>query len=368
MKIGVPREIKPAENRVGTTPAGVKALVEAGHQVFVEREAGQGSGFSDREYARSGATLLERAQDVWAEAEMVVKVKEPIGPEFEAMRPGQILFTYLHLAADRELTERLLDREVVGVAYETVQQPDGSLPLLAPMSEVAGRLSIQMGAYCLEATHGGLGILLSGVSGVRPARVAVLGGGVAGLAAAVVAAGVGARVSILDVNPERLRYLQEILGGRLATVMSNPASVEEECLQSHLVIGSVLIPGAKAPKLIDRDLLRRMMPGSALVDIAVDQGGCSQTSRPTTHQEPTFVEEGVVHYCVANMPGAVPRTSTMALTNVTLPYALAMAGKGWERAMADDPALAKGLNVCQGQVVCPPVAEAFDLPLAEADF
>ncbi len=361
MKIGIPKEIKPAERRVAATPAGVKAMVDHGHQVLVQAGAGAGSGFGDDQFAGAGARLLDQAAEVWAEAEMILKVKEPIAPEFDYMRPGQVLFTYLHLAANRELTDRLLAKEIIGVAYETVQLADGTLPLLAPMSEVAGRLSVQVGAHCLEYPSGGMGILLSGVSGVRPARVTVIGGGVAGLAAAVVAVGMKARVSILDVNAARLRYIEDLLGDRLVTVMSNPANIEAECLKSHLVIGSVLIPGAKAPKLISRELVRGMIPGSAIVDIAVDQGGCAETTRPTTHAKPTYVEESVVHYAVTNMPGAVPRTSTIALTNVTLAYALAMASKGWRRAMAEDPALAKGLNLHRGELVCPPVAEAFGL-------
>ncbi len=368
MKIGIVKEVKPAERRVAATPSGVKALVDHGHEVYVEARAGLGSGFSDEEYAQAGGRVLERIEGVWSEAEMVMKVKEPIGDEFELMKPGQILFTYLHLAADRVLLDKLLARRIVGLGYETVQLEDGTLPLLAPMSEVAGRLSIQVGAYCLEAKNGGMGILLSGVSGVRPARVTVLGGGVSGLAAAVVAAGMGARVSILDVNPVRLRHLEEVMGGRVVTIMSNPANIEEECLDSHLVIGSVLIPGAKAPKLISRDLVRRMPPGSAIVDIAVDQGGCVETTRPTTHENPTYVEEGVVHYAVTNMPGAVPRTSTIALTNVTLTYALAVADKGLEKAMAEDKALRRGLNLLDGRVTCPAVADSFGLSCSQVEF
>ena len=367
MKIGVPREIKAAEKRVAATPAGVKAFVDNGHQVFVETGAGSGSGFPDEAYRASGANVLDSAEKVWAEADMIIKVKEPIGREFDFMKPGLILYTYLHLAADRELTDKLLARKVVGIAYETVQLADGSLPLLAPMSEVAGRLSVQMGAYCLEAKNGGMGILLSGVSGVRPARVSVIGGGVAGLSAAVVAVGMGARVSILDTNPARLRYIEDIMGSRLVTIMSNPANIEEECLASHLVVGSVLIPGAKAPKLVTRDMLSRMMPGSALVDISVDQGGCFETTHPTTHENPTYIEENVVHYCVANMPGAVPRTSTIALTNVTLTYGLAIANKGFEKAMQTDPALKKGLNLIDGQVCYPAVAETFNMACAVVD-
>lgn len=361
MKIGVPKEIKPAEKRVGATPTGAKAYIDHGHQVFVESGAGAGSGFPDIAYTQAGATILPSAEAVWSEADMIIKVKEPLDPEFDLMKPDQILFTYLHLAADLDLTQKLMDRKIVGIGYETVQLFDGTLPLLAPMSEVAGRLSVQMGAQCLEAKNGGMGILLSGVSGVRPGRVTVIGGGVAGMAAAVVAVGMGASVAILDNNPARLRYLEDIMGGRLVTIMSNPANIERECLGSHLVIGSVLVPGAKAPKLVTRDLISRMMPGSALVDIAVDQGGCAETTMPTTHENPMYVEEGVVHYAVTNMPGAVPRTSTIALTNVTLTYGLAIANKGWEKAMRDDPALARGLNVYRGKVTCRPVAEAFDM-------
>jgi alanine dehydrogenase len=368
MKIGIPREIKQAEKRVAATPAGVKAFIDHNHQVFVEKGAGLGSGFKDEEFTNAGARILDNPDDVWGESDMIIKVKEPIGPEFDRMRPGQILYTYLHLAADRELTQKLLDRKIIGIAYETVQLDDGSLPLLSPMSEVAGRLSVQMGAFSLEAKNGGMGILLSGVSGVRPARVTIIGGGVAGLSAAVVAVGIGALVSILDNNPLRLRYLEDITDSRLVTIMSNPANIQEECISSHLVIGSVLIPGAKAPKLITRDIVRRMMPGSAIVDISVDQGGCCETSHPTTHEAPTFIEEGVVHYCVANMPGAVPRTSTIALTNVTLTYGLAIATKGVEKALADDPALRKGLNILEGQVCYPAVADAFDMTCARVNF
>ena len=368
MKIGIPREIKSAEKRVAATPSGVKAFIDHNHQVFVEKGAGLGSGFRDEEYVKAGAKILDNPDDVWGEADMVIKVKEPIGPEFDRMKPGQILYTYLHLAADQNLTQKLLESKIVGVAYETVQLDDGSLPLLSPMSEVAGRLSIQMGAYSLESKNGGMGILLSGVSGVRPARVTVIGGGVAGLSAATVAVGIGARVSILDNNPLRLRYLEDITDSRLVTIMSNPANIEEECVNSHLVIGSVLIPGAKAPKLITRDIIRRMMPGSAIVDISVDQGGCCETTRPTTHEDPTFLVDDVVHYCVANMPGAVPRTSTIALTNVTLAYGLEIANKGLEKAMADDPALRKGLNVMNGQVCYPAVADTFGMTCVHVDF
>ena len=368
MKVGVPREIKQAEKRVAATPSGVKAFTDHGHTVFVERDAGMGSGFRDDEYVKAGAKILDKPDDVWGEAEMIIKVKEPIGPEFDRMKPGQILYTYLHLAADQELTQKLLDRKVVGIAYETVQLDDRSLPLLSPMSEVAGRLSVQMGAFSLEAKNGGMGILLSGVSGVRPARVTIIGGGVAGFSAAMVAVGMGAQVSILDNNPLRLRYLEDITDSRLVTIMSNPANIEEECVHSHLVIGSVLIPGAKAPKLITREIVRRMMPGSAIVDISVDQGGCCDTTHPTTHEDPTFIVDDVVHYCVANMPGAVPRTSTIALTNVTLAYGLEIANKGLQKAMGDDAALRKGLNVMEGQVCYPAVAETFGMTCVQVDF
>lgn len=368
MKIGVPKEIKQAERRVAATPAGVKALTVHNHQVYVETGAGVGSGFLDEAYMQAGAKLLDRAEAIWGEAEMILKVKEPIDPEFDWMRPGQILFTYLHLAADRELTDKLLARQVVGIGYETVQLDDGTLPLLAPMSEVAGALSIQMGAYCLEAKNGGMGILLSGLPGIKPARVTIIGGGVAGLAAAMVADGLGARVYILDVNSSRLRYIREIMSGRVVTLNSNPVSIEEECMVSHLVIGTVLIPGAKAPKLISRDLVKRMQAGSAIVDVSVDQGGCAETTRPTTHENPIFVEEGIVHYCVANMPGAVPRTSTMALTNETFAYVLAIAEKGWQKAMVDDTALKRGLNVYNGQIICAAVAESFGLPCTPLNF
>jgi alanine dehydrogenase len=367
MKIGIPKEIKLAERRVAATPANVKALVGHQHKVFVEKGAGVGSGFLDEAYVQAGAKLIERAEDVWGEGDMIIKVKEPLGPEFERMRPGQIIFTYLHLAADRELTEKLLAKRIIGIGYETVQLKDGTLPLLAPMSEVAGALSIQTGAYCLEAKNGGMGILLSGAPGVRPARVSILGGGVAGMAAATVAAGMGARVSVLDISHSRLSYIRDLMRGRVVTISSNPSNVEEECLRSHLVIGTVLIPGAKAPKLISRELVRGMQRGAALVDVSVDQGGCAETTRPTTHENPIYVEEGVVHYCVTNMPGAVPRTSTIALTNATFSYALALAGKGWQKAMATDAALKKGLNVYDGKITCEAVAESFKVPCTMVD-
>ncbi|MBW1934000.1 MAG: alanine dehydrogenase [Deltaproteobacteria bacterium] len=367
MKIGVPKEIKPAEKRVAITPSGIRVLTEHNHQVLIEKGAGLGAGFTDEVYLMAGAELVDTPEQVWEESEMILKVKEPIGPEFKWMKPGQIIFTYLHLAADRELTDRLLKRRVIGIGYETVQLRDGTLPLLAPMSEVAGALSVQMGAYCLEARNGGMGILLSGVPGVRPARITIIGGGVAGMAAAIVASGIGARVSILDIHHARLGYIRDVMSGRVVTINSNPANIEEECLNSDLVICTVLIPGAKAPKLISRSLVKRMKLGSAIVDISIDQGGCAETSRPTTLDDPIYTEEGVVHYCVTNMPGAVPRTSTIALTNATFAYVLALADKGWKKAMAENAALRLGLNVYDGKIMCKAVADTFGLECFEPD-
>ncbi len=338
MKIGVPKEIKAEENRVAITPAGVSALTSHGHTVFVEKGAGLGSGITDQEYIAAGAQSLPTKEDVWKQAEMIIKVKEPLGPEFDLIR-DHILFTYFHLAADIELTKKLLATNVKAVAYETIQLADGSLPLLAPMSEVAGRLSIQMGARCLESIGGGKGILLSGVSGVPPAKVVVLGAGIAGSNACYVAVGMGARVSILDINPAKLRYIHDVMGGHVVTVMSNLANIEEEVLSADLVVGTILIPGAKATKLVTREMIKKMKRGSAIVDISVDQGGCVETTHPTTHKDPTYIVDGVVHYAVANMPGAVPRTSTFALTNSTLSYALDIANKGLDRAIAREPVL-----------------------------
>jgi alanine dehydrogenase len=364
MIVGVPKEIKPDENRVAITPAGVSAFVGHGHTVLIERSAGGGSGISEEAYIHAGAEICEKAGEVWERADMIVKVKEPLEPEFGLMREGQVLFTYLHLAADRELTQKLVDKGVVAIAYETIQLEDGSLPLLTPMSEVAGRLSVQMGAFCLEAKNGGKGVLLPGVSGVPPAKVVIVGAGIAGMNACFVACGVGARVSILDINPARLRYVHDVMQGHVSTLMSNPANIEEEVAGADLVIGAVLIPGWRAPKLITRDMLRRMQKGSALVDIAIDQGGCCETSRPTTHRNPTYIEEGIVHYCVANMPGAVPKTSTFALTNATLLYGLELADKGWERAVAENPVLKKGVNIAFGRITHCGVAEAFGMACA----
>ncbi len=364
MKIGVPKEIKAEENRVALTPAGVSALVGHGHTVLVEKGAGVGSGLLDEEYAAMGAKILPAKEDIWGQAEMIIKVKEPLGPEFGLIK-DQILFTYFHLAADLELTKKLLATDVKAVAYETIQLPDGSLPLLAPMSEVAGRLSIQMGARCLESIGGGKGILLSGVSGVPPAKVVILGAGIAGSNACFVAVGMGARVSILDINPTKLRYIHDVMGGHVVTVMSNRANIEEEIMSADLVVGTILIPGAKAAKLITRDMIKRMKKGSAIVDISVDQGGCAETTKPTTHTNPTYIVDDVVHYAVANMPGAVPRTSTFALTNSTLSYALALADKGLDRAISDDPALKKGVNILNKKLTYRAVSEAFGMEYSE---
>jgi len=362
MIIGVPKEIKNGEKRVAMTPQGVDALASHRHRILVEKRAGEGSGFSDSEYQRAGAILIEGAKDIWGEADMVVKVKEPLEPEFMLMKPNQILFTYLHLAADRELTIRLLDRRIVGIGYETVQERDGALPLLRPMSEIAGRASIFAGGMCLETTYGGRGVLLCGASGVPPAKVVIIGAGVAGANACKVAVGIGARVSILDIQPEKLSYLHDITQGHITTFISNRMTIGEEIVDADLVIGAVLIPGSQAPKLVSRQMLKQMRPGSAAVDISVDQGGCFETTHPTTHENPTYIEEGIVHYCVANIPGAYPRTSTFALTNATFPYVLQIADKGYEKAFEENEALRKGLNLIDGKVVCLGVAESFGMP------
>ncbi len=362
MIIGVLKEIKTGEKRVAVTPQGVDVLASHNHRVLVEKGAGTGSGFSDQEYQKAGAIVVEKKEDIWNEAALVVKVKEPLEPEFPLMRPGQVLFTFLHLAADRELTLKLMERKIIGIGYETVEERDGSLPLLRPMSEIAGRASIFAGGMCLEPKNGGKGILLCGASGVPPAKVVIIGAGVSGSNACKVALGIGARVSILDINPEKLSYLHDITHGHITTTISNRMTIEEEIVDADLVIGAVLIPGAKAPKLVTREILRKMEPGSAIVDISVDQGGCFETTRPTTHENPTYIEEGIVHYCVANMPGAVPRTSTLALTNVTLSYIIELADKGLDKAMRENKALHKGLNVYKGKVTYDHVAEAFNMP------
>lgn len=361
MVIGVPREIKPGENRVALTPSGVEVLRQHGHTVLVERSAGSGSGFADVEYQAAGAELLESAREVYAQADMIVKVKEPIEPEYELIRPGQVVFTYFHFAASEELTAAIRRSRCVAIAYETVQRADGSLPLLIPMSEVAGRMAPQEGAKYLERTMGGRGILLGGVPGTEPATVVILGGGVVGTNAAKIAAGLGARVVILDTNLYRLRYLDDVMPRNVITMVSTPANIRRVLRDADLVIGAVLIPGAKAPKLITREMLSDMKPGAVIVDVSVDQGGCVETCRPTTHDNPIYVVDGVVHYCVANMPGAVPVTSTIALTNATLPYIVELADKGWETAVRTNPELLAGLNIVDGFITHPGVAESFGL-------
>jgi alanine dehydrogenase len=361
VRIAVPREIKNHEYRVALTPAGAHELTSRGHDVFVEQGAGLGSAVTDEEYLAAGAKILASADDVWAEGDMVLKVKEPIAEEYPRLRAGQTLFTYLHLAADKPLTEALLASGTTAIAYETVQLPNRALPLLAPMSEVAGRLAPQVGAFSLMKPSGGRGVLPGGVPGVAPARVVVIGGGVAGINAATIAVGMGADVQILDTNVDRLRQIDAQFQGRLRTLASNAFSVEQAVREADLVIGAVLVPGAAAPKLVSNALVADMLPGSVLVDIAIDQGGCFEDSRPTTHAEPTYEVHNSVFYCVANMPGAVPRTSTYALTNVTLPYAVALADKGWEKALKDDRSLALGLNAHAGKLTNGPVAEATGL-------
>ena len=367
MIIGVPKEIKTEENRVAVTPTGVAGFVARNHQVLIQKDAGSGSGLTDANYQAAGAIIVDSAKEVWGKADLIMKVKEPQESEFPLLRPGLILFTYLHLAAAESVTRALLDRKVTAIAYETIQLDDGSLPLLAPMSEIAGRLSIQVGAWCLQAENGGRGVLLGGASGVRPANVVIIGAGMSGTAACQVAAGMGAYVSILDINPTKLRYVHDILGGHVTTLMSNRANVEEAALGADLVIGSVLIPGAQAPKIITRALVRRMKPGAALVDIAIDQGGCAETSRPTTHGNPIYVEEELVHYCVTNMPAIVPNTSTYALTNSTLTYGLELANRGFPQALVRNKALAKGLNTFNGKVTYEGVANALNLPFTPFD-
>ncbi len=361
MIVGIPKEIKAEENRVAITPAGVSALVAHGHRVLIERDAGTGSGLTDAQYRAAGAHVVRTARQVWHDAEMILKVKEPVPAEYRYLREELIVFTYLHLAADAALTKSLQRKKVRAVAYETIQLDDGTLPLLAPMSEVAGRLSIQVGCWCLQKPNGGAGILLSGASGVRPANVVILGAGIAGSNACQIAAGVGAHVSIIDRNPARLRYMHDILGGHITTVMSNLANVEEEVAGADLVVGSVLVAGAKTPHLVTRKMVRAMKPGSAIVDISIDQGGCVETSRPTTLDDPIYVVGGVVHYCVTNMPAIVPRTSTFALTNATLSYALELAEKGFHRAVREDLPLQRGVNVLDGHVTHAGVAAAFGL-------
>ncbi|MBP6787140.1 MAG: alanine dehydrogenase [Candidatus Promineofilum sp.] len=361
MLVGVPREIKNNEYRVAMTPAGVQQLIEQGHQVLVETMAGDGSRFTDEQYSRVGAKIVPTPADAWG-AEMVVKVKEPIAVEYPLLRSDLVLFTYLHLAAEEKLTRAMIDSGVTGIAYETVEAPDGSLPLLTPMSEVAGRMAVQVGAYYLERPHLGRGMLLGGVAGVPGANVVIIGGGVVGTNAAHIALGMNANVVILDTNLDRLRFLEHVLHGRLTTVASNSYNIAEAVQSADLVIGGVLIKGARAPRLVTREMVSTMRQGSVIADVAVDQGGCVETIHATTHSDPTYIVDGVVHYGVANMPGAVPRTSTLALSNATLPYVLRIARRGAEGAMAVDPGLAKGLNTYRGQVTYDAVAECFNLP------
>lgn len=362
MIVGVPKEIKSHEYRVAMVPAGVRAFVAHGHQVLVEQGAGIGAGIADDEYRLAGAQVLTSASDVFGRAEMVVKVKEPLPTEFAYLRPGLLLFTYLHLAPAPELTRMLLEKQVTGVAYETIQELDGGLPLLTPMSEIAGRMAIQVGAHYLEKPAGGRGVLLGGVPGVSRGRVTIIGGGVVGTNAAKIALGMGANVTVIDNNPRRLVYLDDIFGNGITTLMSHPDHIAEAVTQSHLVVGAVLVPGGKTPKLVTREMVSRMKPGSVIVDVSVDQGGCCETCTPTTYDNPTYLVDGVVHYCVANMPGSVSRTSTFALTNVTLRYGLELADRGFETAVIHNPALALGVNTCAGHVTHSAVAKDLGYP------
>jgi alanine dehydrogenase len=365
MVIGVPKEIKTNENRIALVPAGAEALVGAGHTVYVEQDGGVGSGFPDQAYIDAGAQILATADEVWRKSDMIMKVKEPIAVEWPRMKRDQLIYTYFHFAAAEDLTRAVIDSGAVALAYETVELPSGELPLLTPMSEVAGRMAVQEGAKYLEKVFGGSGILLGGVPGVAPGEVVIIGGGVVGINAAKMAAGLGAHVTILDISLDRLRYLDDVLPANVDTAFSNRYNILEAIARADLVVGAVLLPGAKAPNLIKRDDLKRMKPGSVIVDVAVDQGGCVETIKPTTHEKPTYFVDGILHYGVANMPGGVPRTSTLALTNATLPYALRLARDGWKTACRNDRALQLGLNVVGGKVVYPGVAEAFGLPLVE---
>jgi alanine dehydrogenase len=362
MIVGVPKEIKNKENRVSMVVAGVRALHQAGHKVLVQAGAGLGAGITDAEYAAAGGTILETPKEIYGKADMIVKVKEPLPEEYELLREGQILYTYLHLAADERLTKALLDRKIVGVAYETIQPADGSLPLLSPMSAVAGRMATQIGATYLQKDHGGKGMLLGGVTGVARANVTILGGGVVGINAAKMAVGLGAKVTVLDVNVDRLEYLNDVFGNDIHTLYSNNEQIERSVIESDLVISAILIPGAKAPKLVTRSMISRMQPGGVVIDVAVDQGGAIETCRPTSHEHPTYTIENIIHYAVPNMPGAVPRTSTYALTNVTLRYALMLANMGWKDAVAKDAALYKGVNIALGKLTYKAVADDLGLP------
>lgn len=362
MVIGVPKEIKDHEYRVSLTPDGATTLRQNGHEVWLESSAGQGSGFSDEEYRKAGVLIAGSKEEVFEKADLILKVKEPLLSECHLFRPGQVLFTYLHLASLPDVTKELLSRKVTAIAYETTESRDGSLPMLKPMSEIAGRMSVQIGAHYLEKIHGGRGVLLSGVPGTEPGKVVVLGAGIVGSSATRVAVGMGAQVTVINLDVERLRYLDDQYQGRIITRAVSSATIEEAVCSADLVIGAVLIPGAKAPKLVSRSLVARMKPGSVIVDVSVDQGGCVETTKPTTHSEPVYVVDGVVHYCVANMPGIVPRTSTYALTNATLPYLLRLVGDGVDRAIQSDPGLAKGVNLKDGKITCRGVAEAHGLP------
>ncbi len=361
MVIGIPKEVKDQEYRVSLTPDGAATLCHAGHTVLIEPSAGAGSGFADDEYRRAGARIVSGKEEVFAESDLIVKVKEPLLSECPLFRPGQILFTYLHLASSAELTKALLDRRIVAIAYETTVAKDGSLPMLRPMSEIAGRMSVQVGAQYLEKVHGGRGVLLAGVPGVASGKVVVLGAGVVGSAATRIAVGLGAQVTVINLDIDRLRYLDDLYGGRIVTRAPGPAVIEQEVCEADLVIGAVLVPGAKAPKLVSRSVVAKMKPGAVVVDVSVDQGGCFETTRPTTHSDPVYTVDGVIHYGVANMPGIVPRTSTFALTNATLPYIVRLASDGVDGAIRSDPGLAKGVNLKDGLVTCQGVAEAHGL-------
>jgi alanine dehydrogenase len=367
MLVGVVKEIKPKENRVAITPAGVEQMISHGHLVLVETGAGDGSGFSDEDYVRAGGKICSSAKEIYKKSEMIMKVKEPLPVEYPLIRKGQIVFTYFHFAANAELTKAIIDSECVAVAYETIERENGSLPLLTPMSEIAGRMAIQEGAKYLEKTFGGKGILLSGVPGVEPATVMIIGGGVVGTNAAKIAAGLGARVFLIDVNLERLRYLSDIMPSNVVTTVSNPENIRKLLKEADLVVGAVLLHGAIAPKLITREMLKLMKKGSVIVDVAIDQGGCIETSKPTTHDDPVYVVDGIIHYCVANMPGAVSLTSTKALINATLPYALDIADKGYKKAAQENPEIARGINIIKGKVTHKGVAEAFDLEYESVD-
>jgi len=368
MLIGIPKEVKKGEYRVGIVPAGVKTLVDAGHRVVVEKKAGEGSGISDDDYIRAGAEVREAKKDIWDEAEMIMKVKEPLPPEYDLMHEDQIIFTFFHLAPERTLTQALLERRVIAVAYETIELEDGTLPLLTPMSEIAGRMAVHVGAYFLQKEHDGRGVLLGGVPGVEPTNVVILGGGVVGTNAAKIALGMGADATVLDINLNRLRYLDDIFFGRIKTLMSNIQNVEEAVAKADLLIGGILIPGARTPHVVTRTMVSSMQRGSVIVDVSVDQGGCIETTRPTSHDDPTYEVDGVIHYCVANMPGAVARTSTFALTNTTFPYCLKMVNMGYREAMRGDTALMRGLNTYDGKVTYKPVAEALNLDYVQVEF